>query len=252
MASRDQSPLEPLEQGRAFVFSCHKQVPCFNQCCQDLNQFLTPYDILRLKNFFHLSSSEFLEQYTKSHTGPQTGLPIVSLTPGTKLICPFVSQNGCMVYPDRPGSCRTYPLVRLASRDRTTGKKTERYFLLSEPHCLGFETGKKWTAEKWVKNQGLLPYNENNDLFMDLIAAKNAANTGPLDLKGQQIFRLACYDLDRFCERLQKGTLWGLDNIDSEILDKILKNEISVLQFAVKWAAYALFNAPLDIAEINL
>ena len=32
-----------------FRFSCHKGLSCFTQCCGDVNIFLTPYDVLRLK-----------------------------------------------------------------------------------------------------------------------------------------------------------------------------------------------------------
>ncbi len=247
MSQQEQTPLTPLEPGEVFVFSCHPKTPCFNQCCQDLNQFITPYDILRLKNFFGISSSEFLEKYTSGHVGPQTGLPVITLKPNSNsgLLCPFVSPQGCTVYPDRPASCRTYPLVRLASRDRSTGEKNERYFLLSEAHCKGFKTGDEWTAEKWVENQGLLPFNEYNDLFMELIGAKSTTTPEPLDLRGQQVFRLACYDLDRFSKRLKEGALTGLKDVDEEVLVKVQAQETLLLRFAMKWAAHTLFKAPL-------
>ena len=43
-----------------FRFSCHPGVACFNRCCADVNIFLTPYDVLRMKNrlgIFLLSGS---------------------------------------------------------------------------------------------------------------------------------------------------------------------------------------------------
>ncbi len=249
MTQQEATPLSPLNPGDIFEFACHPQVPCFNQCCRDLNQFLTPYDIMRLKNHLGLSSTQFLEQYTTGHNGPQTGLPVVTLKTeaGQDYICPFVSPEGCRVYEDRPGSCRTYPLVRLASRDRNTGVKTERYFLLAESHCQGFEHGTDWTAEAWVRNQGLESFNQFNDLFMELIGAKTATGPGPLDLKGQQVFRLACYDLDRFKERLEQGTLAACGDIEEEILSKVQADEAQLLHFAIKWVAHVLFNAPLNL-----
>ncbi|ACL03269.1 protein of unknown function UPF0153 [Desulfatibacillum aliphaticivorans] len=249
MPQPDATPLAPLGPEDVFVFACHPEVPCFNQCCRDLNQFLTPYDIMRLKNHFGLHSTDFLEQYTTGHMGPQTGLPVVTLkvSGANNFICPFVSPEGCTVYEDRPGSCRTYPLVRLASRDRNTGLKTERYFVLQESHCQGFASGKEWTAGEWVRNQGLEPFNRFNDLFMELIGLKAAAGPGPLDLKGQQVFRLACYDLDRFRERLEQGTLASCEDIGDEIISKVQADETLLLHLAVRWAAHALFNAPLEL-----
>ena len=70
--------MTPLELSDTFKFSCSEKVPCFNECCQDLNQFLTPYDILRLKNRLGLTSGLFLERFTSQHTGPESGLPIIT------------------------------------------------------------------------------------------------------------------------------------------------------------------------------
>ena len=38
-----------LTRDSEFSFACHPGVPCFNACCGDVNIFLTPYDIIRLK-----------------------------------------------------------------------------------------------------------------------------------------------------------------------------------------------------------
>ncbi len=104
----------PLSMDDEFQFACSPEVPCFNQCCRDINQYLTPYDIFRLKNRLKKKSGDFLKKFTVEHIGPQTGLPIVSLKalPQEDLRCPFVAEEGCQVYEDRPASCRTYPLAR--------------------------------------------------------------------------------------------------------------------------------------------
>ena len=132
-------PLSPLTSTEKFRFDCHPEVPCFNQCCRDLNQFLTPYDILRLKNHFKVTSKEFLDRYTVSHVGPETGLPIITLKTekATGFACPFVEESGCGVYENRPSSCRMYPLARMVSRSRDTGQTSELYYLIEEAHCQG-------------------------------------------------------------------------------------------------------------------
>ena len=124
----------PLSPNEKFTFACSGEVPCFNECCKDLNQFLTPYDILRLKNHLGMKSDLFLKKYTFQQIGPETGLPIISLKSDTvsELKCPFVTQSGCSVYENRPSSCRTYPLIRILSRSRDTGKETEQYMLLKQ------------------------------------------------------------------------------------------------------------------------
>ncbi len=189
-----------VSPGDGFYFDCHPGVACFNQCCRDLSQALTPYDVLRLCRRLDMTSSAFLDRYTVRGVGPQTGLPVVSLKPlaSPGLECPFVTPSGCGVYPDRPSSCRMYPLLRGAARHRETGRITERYLLIREPHCRGFERGPQWTVAEWIANQGLEPYNRANDEMLALMAAKNRAMPGALDDQTLHWIYTACYDIDRF------------------------------------------------------
>ncbi len=226
-----------------FHFSCSKKVPCFNECCRDLNQFLTPYDILRLKNNLSLSSIEFLETYTEEHIGPETGLPIIVLKSGkdAEKRCPFVSESGCRVYADRPGSCRTYPLARLASRSRETGALTEHYALLKEDHCGGFETETSQTVREWIKDQGIAEYNLMNDLLMETISLKNRLKPGPLDITAKRLFYLACYDLDNFRTHIFEKNLLKNQNPSEDLLNRIKSNDIELLRFSLTWIRQALF-----------
>ena len=50
--------LIPLE-GNRFRFRCHKEIPCFTECCAKLDLLLTPYDVLRIKNRLKIDSEEF-------------------------------------------------------------------------------------------------------------------------------------------------------------------------------------------------
>ncbi len=220
-----------------FRFSCGPHVSCFNECCRDLNQFLTPYDILRLKSGLKISSGEFLDRYTAQHTGPETGLPIVRfrMRRDNDMECPFVAQQGCLVYADRPSSCRIYPLARAVSRNRDTGKRTEYFMLIKEPHCRGFQQGPVQSVREWIKSQGLDIYNEMNDLMMDIIGLKNRLISGPLDFKTRHCFHMACYDLDAFREKVfQKGILEPSD-YDGVLLQTAQNDETSLLKISLQW-----------------
>ena len=233
----------PLSQTDTFMFSCSQKVPCFNACCRDLNQFLTPYDILRLKNRLGLSSSRFLERYGFQQTGPETGLPIVSLkTQSAKgLKCPFVTSSGCSVYEDRPSSCRTYPLVRLASRSRETGKITERFLLLKEPHCLGFKQGRTWIIHEWIENQEVSFYNEMNDLLLEIISLKNQNMSGSLDVKSRRCFRMALYDIDAFRSNIFENNILDPWHLDAETLDTVKMDDVALLKLGHQWIKNMLF-----------
>jgi hypothetical protein len=237
------TPIE-LSPDDSFRFACHQKVACFNQCCADLVQFLTPYDILRLKTHLHLTSGEFLSRYTRRQTGGETGLVIVSLKTKSAddLRCPFVTPEGCGVYEDRPSSCRAYPLIRLASRSRDTGRIDERFFLIREDHCLGFDQDRTQTVRQWVDEQGLTEYNRINDRMMELISAKNRLAPGrSLTLAEANIFYTGCYDLDRFrkeiCEtgRLAEAGMAGIDLTAAETDDRAL------LDLALTWTGRMLF-----------
>ena len=134
--------LPEIQKEETFCFDCHPGVPCFNQCCAELTLPLTPYDILRLCRHFSMPSQEFMTTYTSQEIDPDTGFAMHTLKmnkePGEP--CPFVSPAGCMVYEDRPGACRAYPLGRgtKMGKDETI---IERFFLVKEEHCHGFDEG---------------------------------------------------------------------------------------------------------------
>ena len=232
-----------------FTFSCNKSVACFNECCRDLNQFLTPYDIIRLKNHFGMPSGEFLNTYTVSHTGPETGLPVITFKTlgGDSLICPFVTEDGCSVYENRPASCRSYPIARLAARSRETGRVTEHFVLINEPHCFGCEGGKTQTVKEWMDDQGILPYNEMNDLMMELIGLKANKIKGPLDLRTGHIFYTSLYDIDAFRGQVfEKGLLDNM-NVPAGILEEAKKDDAMLYKLAIAFVKFAVFDMPFQI-----
>lgn len=198
-----------LDAEEQFQFACHPDVPCFNECCRDLNQALTPYDLLRLKSALDLSSDEFIARYAAVHTGPATGLPIVSLRFGdtTGRTCPFVAPTGCRVYAHRPSSCRIYPLARMLRRSREDGRITEHYALLQEPHCQGFRQKQVQNVVQWIAGQELGEYNRMNDALMELIALKNRLHPQPLSPTLQQHAHIALYNVEVLKEKAIAGQL---------------------------------------------
>ena len=132
-----------------FKFSCHKGLSCFNTCCNDVNIFLTPYDVLRMRKSLWTSSGEFLKRYTIAFLGEE-GLPLVVLRmmEDENKSCPFATPDGCSIYQDRPWSCRMYPIFPDSSKE-------EEFLIEERPSCLGFKEGKEWTVKEWKKDQGI-------------------------------------------------------------------------------------------------
>ncbi len=246
--STSSEPISPLAADEAFTFACHPNVSCFNHCCRDLHQALSPYDVLRLKQALSMTSVEFLSQYTSRHIGPQSGLPIVTLRPrqDEAKTCPFVTPTGCSVYHHRPASCRIYPLARGVTPNAQGNGVTEQFALIREPHCRGFLCceAPSFTPSQWIADQQIDPYFRMNDRLLGLIQLKNQSIAGPLDLKSQHAFYTALYDLETFRTHLfnkeSEPDLEGLD-ITTEIIRTARQNDSALLEIAHHWIAHTLF-----------
>jgi len=232
-----QNSMQPLLKEDRFPFSCLAKLSCFNECCKDLNQFITPYDILMLKNHLGLSSKQFLERYTTEHIGPESGLPIITLKPLdiSNTNCPFVTPDGCSVYESRPSSCRTYPLVRVIKRSRQTNKTQEHFMILKEPHCLGHNSKNNQSVKEWIENQGLAEYNKMNDKLMDIISLKNSSPPGPIDIQFKHMFRMACYDLDNFREHIFSKGLLDDFPMEDKTRELVKQDDKELLSLGLEW-----------------
>lgn len=240
-----ETPIAPIDKNQSFCFTCSPDRPCFNECCRELNQYLTPYDILKLKQHLDMTSEVFLETYTSESVGPETGLPIIYLKPDYRdqMKCPFVSESGCTVYEARPASCRTYPLARAVSRSRKTGECTEHWAIIREDHCKGFENGRSQTVREWITDQKIDEYNKMNDQMMELIALKNTTIQGPLDLTSKKIFHMALYDLDTFRKHVFEKELFRESGFlpDKDTLAKAGTDDVALLGIGMAWVKYKIF-----------
>ena len=96
----DQLPGRRLAETESFTFDCHSKIPCFNRCCRNLNLFLYPYDVLRLKNRLGLSSGRFLDQYVDVVLREGSFFPdvLLKMRDAENQSCSFLSETGCLVY----------------------------------------------------------------------------------------------------------------------------------------------------------
>lgn len=241
----------PVHEQDVMPFECCSKNPCFNECCRDLNQALTPYDILRLKRNLGLSSQGFLKKYTAFHYGPGSGLPIVEFksNPATGHECPFVTPKGCSVYADRPGSCRLYPLARAIVMDRETKEINEYFALIEEPHCKGFGKKTNLTVREWMDGQEVEFHNLHNDKLMELISLKNKILPGTLEGAQSDQFYLALYNLDEFRTQIFEQNILKDFNLPDSFLQTLKTDDEALMDFGIAWVKNMLFGIELDIKE---
>ena len=226
----------PIDRDAAFPFACGPEVSCFNQCCRDLNQILYPYDILRLCRHLEWPSDRFLEQYTWTHDGPRTGLPVVGLRfdPARNLACPFVTAEGCRVYTDRPAACRLYPLARAVSRSDLDGGIKEHFALLREPHCQGHGAAVRQKVSEWIESQGLDDYHRMNDPMITLIRLRRRC-PGALSSGVRRRVRTALYDLDGFRRHLLAGPKDDPLTPSAAERAQLAEDDDALVRFAFQW-----------------
>lgn len=228
-----------------FKFKCHKGIGCFTKCCSNIDILLTPYDIIRLKKRLGISSGEFLDRHIFIEIDEKTSHPFVFLKMNEDInrSCPFVTQEGCTIYSDRPANCRYYPLGQ-ASLKKMDAKinvaiTEEFYFFVKEEHCLGFKENDEWTVRDWRDNQGVDIYDDMNRGWKEILFRRDLPGHA-LDDKKQKAFYMACYDVDRFRRFIFESKFLETFDIEEERLEKIRNDELEVMKLGFDYTKYVL------------
>lgn len=232
-----------LNKESKFKFNCHKNISCFNQCCSDVNIFLTPYDIIRLKNRLKISSQEFLDNYTLIPIDEKQNHPIVMLKMNNdkEKTCPFVGKKGCSVYEDRPWSCRMFPLGVASPKDIDKNGEGEFYFILEEPVCMGYKEDRSLSVEDWIKEQNVKEYTEMGEQFKQISLHDYFKKKKQLEPAKLEMFYTVCYNIDKFREFVFESTFLDRFEIDEETVSKIKEDDKELLLFGFDWLRYCLF-----------
>jgi hypothetical protein len=155
--------------------------------------------------------------------------------------CPFVTSEGCNVYPDRPGACRIYPLGRAASKAHIKIERQEKFFIIEEEHCLGFQETREWSIEEWLASEGLDEYNTMNDLWSEILTSSK--DLGPTEdiPKKLQMFSMASYNLDRFRKFIFESRFFQLFQVAEDKRRVLASEDVELMKFAFDWLKYSLF-----------
>lgn len=220
-----------------FGFSCNKDLKCFTRCCRNVNIFLTPYDVLRMKNNLGISSGEFLEKYTSTLVSDSFSLPVVLLkmNDDKDKSCRFLTPDGCGIYEDRPWSCRMYPLDKAGEDD------DEFKLIVNDTFCLGLKEEKQWVVEDWFVDQGLIAYDTLNQLFSQVADAEDLWKDKVPDKSVIDMFYMTCYNIDKFRKFVFESNFFNLFEVDPLIKELLGKDDLELLKFGFKWLRFGLF-----------
>ena len=225
-------------------FSCHPGVSCFTNCCGNINIILTPYDILRIRRPLNLTAEEFLLRFTTPVFLEKTDLPGVKIHLDENGRCPFVTEEGCTIYPYRPTTCRYYPVgmsyFHAAGNEGTAAE--EFYFLVKEPYCKGHEEPKEQTIRQWRIEQGIDESDEMNREWMEIVMRRKSFGLqATLSEPAQKMFFLASTDLDKFRDFVFNSSFLDTYEIDAETLAQIKTDDIALMKFSCKYLASSIF-----------
>jgi Fe-S-cluster containining protein len=224
-------------------FRCHPKVSCFTACCGNINIILTPYDILRIRRALNLPADEFLLRFTLPTYLEKTDMPGVKIHLDAEGRCPFVTPEGCTIYPYRPTTCRYYPVGMSFFHEAAEGGNSEEfYFLVKEQHCKGHEEPQTQTIREWRVDQGIDESDEMNKEWMELVMRRKSFGLqATLSEAAQKIFFMTSTDLDKFREFVFNSSFLSIYEIDQPTLDLIKTDDIALLKFSFKYLASSLF-----------
>ncbi len=246
-----QSPPD-YHQGRilgsadSFQFGCHSGVACFTRCCRGADMYLYPYDVIRMKRHLLLSSDEFLNRHTLIAIRDNPYFPHVMLkmSNAQDRACEFLSPAGCRIYPDRPYSCRTYPLERAVARSSGGRDRTAYYGIARHTYCLGHAQKTKWTVDAWAADQDLAAFEAMNDHWVDI---DSILRSNPWGHKGLQhpalpMVFMACYNMDKFRQFVFGTSFLSRFAVPASRLAEIRASDEALMRFGFDWVRRMLRN----------
>jgi Fe-S-cluster containining protein len=231
-----------LNEDDKFKFACHKGLPCFNECCSDVNIVLTPYDVIRMKHALGISSEEFLEKYALVASSRSQRLPIVlmRLREDKKKTCHFVGEDGCSIYADRPWACRCFPIgVATPADEQEQGGRF--YFLMKEDVCKGLGESREWTVREWLADQGIDEYDKFGELFKEINLHRHFLEGGKLEPAKFEMLHMVCYNLDKFRRFVFESNFLKRFAVDDDTMEKIRTDDVELLRFGFQWLKFCLF-----------
>ncbi len=244
----DRLPGRRVAEDETFCFACHDGLTCFNRCCRNLNLFLYPYDVLRLKNALGITSGEFLDRHVDVVLRDGNYFPDVLLTmaDNAERTCPFLNDAGCRVYADRPDTCRTFPVEHGRLFDAGSGRVEVVHFFRPPDFCMGQHETPHWTPGTWAADQEARRYNAMTLRWADIKSRFHENPWGASGPDGQQakMAFMAVYNIDGFREFLFGSSFFKRYAVKPDLKRRLSRDDEALLGFGFDWVAFFAWGIP--------
>lgn len=219
-----------------FSFSCRQGLDCFNKCCNDVNIYLTPMDIVEMRTALGMESGEFLSRYAFPLFPKDVGHPVVVLKmePGTRQ-CPFTTDKGCSIYEARPWSCRSFPLEPVEKDGR------KGYRIIRRDFCLGFKDAGSRLISEWRESQDMDLREAVNGLWATITHHPAVDRLNLLEGAGRDMFFLGSYNPDEFRRMVFETDFLKYFIVDETTLEEVREDDVELLALAFQWLRTVLF-----------
>jgi uncharacterized protein len=237
-----------LLNGETFRFRCHAALACFNRCCRNLNLFLYPYDVLRLCHNQGIGSETFIDRHADVVMRPGHYFPevLLRMADNQERTCPFLETDGCSVYPDRPDTCRSFPVESGEIHDALRNCTAPVHFFRPPDFCLGRHEDQIWTIDTWQKDQVARPYQQMTRLWAEVRMLFQENPWGPEGFagpKGRMAF-MAAYKIDLFRDFVFNSSFLKRYRLKAELIRKLRTDDTALLKFGYEWIRVFVWGRP--------
>lgn len=232
-----------------FHFRCHAALNCFNQCCRNLNLFLYPYDVVRLKSALGTTSDAFIDSHVDVVLREGNHFPevLLKMTENPERTCPFLSPAGCTVYADRPDTCRYFP-VEHGLAYGGEGPPKPVYFFRPPDFCLGRHESNELTMEAYEADQETARYRDMTRRWAEvkrLFERDPWRGEGPYGARGKMAF-MAAYNVDRFRDFVFNSSFRKRFQVRKKALEKAKRGDRAMLLLGFDWIRLIVSGIPSD------
>ena len=241
----DELPGRRLAETETFTFDCFPGILCFNQCCRNLNLFLYPYDVIRLKNRLAMSSDQFIDRYVSVVLRTGSFLPdvLLRMQDDNNSFCPFMTEAGCAVYADRPDTCRKFPMEQGVRYHVDSGKTERIYFFKPPDFCQGPQESRTRTPADWARDPDGVLYDKLTLEWAELKALFQNdpwGREGPEGPKAKMVF-MAVYNIDRFRDFVFNSSFLKRYKVKTALIKKMETEDPELLRFGFDWVKFLLW-----------